>query len=71
MKILFNKAKNDQWDESEVAMSVIARFGTGGNNMPIVVDDDIPENNRSADGEQPSGKLLRTGCVQRYVGGGE
>ena len=31
----------------------------------------LSENNRSADGELPSGELLRTGCVQRYVCDGE
>lgn len=35
---LYNKAKNDQWEESEVCMAVIARFGTGGNNIPIILD---------------------------------
>ena len=34
--ILYNRAKNDIYEESEICMSVIARFGTGGNNMPIV-----------------------------------
>ena len=31
----------------------------------------ISEGNRLIDGEQPSGKLLRTGCVQRHVCDGE
>ena len=35
---LYNKARNDQWEESDVCMSIIARFGTGGNNMPIVLE---------------------------------
>lgn len=39
-KVLYNKARNDQWEEQTVAMSVIARFGTGGNNMPIVTEED-------------------------------
>lgn len=40
MRTLYNKAKNDQWEESEVVMSIIARFGTGGGNIPIVVEDE-------------------------------
>lgn len=36
-KILFNKARNDVWEESDVCMSIIARFGTGGGNTPIVL----------------------------------
>ena len=31
----------------------------------------ISEDNRTIDGEQPSGELLRTGCMQRYVCNGE
>ena len=31
----------------------------------------LSEQDRSADGEQPSRQLLRTGCVQRYVCDGE
>lgn len=31
----------------------------------------ISESDRPTDGEQPSGELLRTGCVQRYVRDGE
>lgn len=30
----------------------------------IEVEDDLPESNRPSDGEQPSGELLRTGCIQ-------
>lgn len=31
----------------------------------------LSECDRVADGEQPSGKLLRTGCIQRYADNGE
>ena len=31
----------------------------------------LSEQDRSADGEQPSRQLLRAGCVQRYVCDGE
>ena len=31
----------------------------------------LSEDNRESDGEQPSGELLRTGCVQRHVRDGE
>ena len=37
MKKLYNKAKNDLWVEQNVCMSVIARYGTGGGNVPIVL----------------------------------
>lgn len=39
MTKFYNKAKNDQWEEQNVAMSVIARFGTGGGNTPVVIND--------------------------------
>ena len=31
----------------------------------------LSECDRSFDGEQPSGELLRSGCLQRYVGDAE
>ena len=31
----------------------------------------LSESDGFADGEQPSGELLRTGCLQQYVGDGE
>jgi len=37
MKTLYNKARNDQWELSEVCMTVTARYGTGGGNTPIVM----------------------------------
>lgn len=40
MRTLYNKAKNDRWEESEVVMAIIARFGTGGGNIPILVEDE-------------------------------
>jgi hypothetical protein len=38
MKKLYNKAKNDLWVEQNVCMSVIARYGTGGGNVPVIVE---------------------------------
>lgn len=38
MKKLYNKEKNDLWVEQNVCMSVIARYGTGGGNVPIIVE---------------------------------
>lgn len=37
-KFLFNQVKRDQWREDDYSMPIIARFGTGGGNMPIVVE---------------------------------
>lgn len=34
---LYNKSRNEQWDEGNVSMTVTARFGTGGVNTPIVM----------------------------------
>ena len=36
MKKLYNQVKRDKWREDEYSMPVIARYGTGGGNMPIV-----------------------------------
>lgn len=38
MKKLYNQYRRDQWTESSYSMPVIARFGTGGGNMPIVLE---------------------------------
>ena len=38
MKKLYNQVKRDKWRENEYSMPIIARFGTGGGNMPIVLD---------------------------------
>ena len=38
MKKVYNKVKNDEWAETDVCMAVIARYGTGGGNIPLVVD---------------------------------
>lgn len=46
----------------------------GGSELYILIEgnnDDISEDNRSADGEQSSGKLLRTGRVLGHVRNGE
>lgn len=32
---------------------------------------ELSNGDRSADGKQPPRELLRTGCIQRYVGDGE
>ena len=31
----------------------------------------LSENDRFTDGKQPSGELLRSGCLQQYAGDGE
>lgn len=38
MAKLYNQVKRDQWRNDEYAMPVIARYGTGGGNMPIVIE---------------------------------
>lgn len=38
MAKLYNQVKRDQWRSDEYAMPVIARYGTGGGNMPIVLE---------------------------------
>ena len=38
MQKLYNQVKRDQWRSDEYAMPVIARYGTGGGNMPIVLE---------------------------------
>ena len=35
---LYYKSKHDQWDLGDTCMTVTARFGTGGGNVPIVID---------------------------------
>ena len=35
---LYNKARNDQWELSDVCMTVMARYGTGGGNVPLVLE---------------------------------
>ena len=46
----------------------------GGSELYVLIEgnnNDIPKDNRSADGKQPSGELLRTGCLHRHVHNGE
>ena len=38
MKKLYNKYRHQRYEEQEYAMPVIARYGTGGGNMPIVLE---------------------------------
>lgn len=38
MKTLYNKARNDLWELSDVVMTVTARYGTGGGNVPIILE---------------------------------
>lgn len=40
-----------------------SRFGGGEVFVLIEDEDDIPEGDRLTHGEQPSGELLRTGCI--------
>lgn len=35
---LYNFVKRDQLAESEICMPIIARYGTGGGNIPIVLE---------------------------------
>lgn len=39
---------------------------TGGSEVLIVYE--LSDCDRTPDGEQSSGELLRSGCIQRYVG---
>ena len=50
--------------EGGVAYTVNSRDYKG---VMVVV---VSESDGSIDGEQSSGELLRTGCIQRYVGDG-
>lgn len=61
---LYNQIKRDQWGEFEYSMPIIARFGTGGGNTPIVLVTDssednheLPEGNRDAESRWSSGQL--------------
>lgn len=46
----------------DVVPSLCSMMGTGGGNTPLVmVENDISENDRPADGEQPPGQLHRAG----------
>lgn len=38
MKKLYNKYRHGIFEEAEIAMPVIQRYGTGGGNVPIVVE---------------------------------
>lgn len=38
MKILYNQVRRYWWREDEYAMPIIARYGTGGGNMPIILE---------------------------------
>lgn len=70
MKKLYNKAKNDLWAEDDVCMTVIARYGTGGGNVPIVLESN-QNHARALDTEIcptiPAAMGLGGGCVPMVV----
>ena len=64
---LYNQVKRDQWREDEYSMPLIARIGTGGGNMPIVVETyalGVGENAKKK--ERP---LVGTSIVRRLTPG--
>lgn len=59
-----------KWTVGEVCFTVTATDYKKGGCMTVILEkenNDISESDRTADGEQPSRELLRTGCIQRYV----
>lgn len=75
--VMASIAPNAERTDGTTSPTLMARAGTGGGQLPILIltdrndSDELSENNGSANGEQPSRQLLRTGCVQRHVGDGE
>ena len=51
-QILFNKARNERWDQDTICMTIIARFGTGGGNIPLILEIDEDELNSLGRAEQ-------------------
>ena len=68
------KCRENKWQDLPNADG---KSGYWGGQLPIMIltdrnnKNELPECDRPVDGKQPSGQLLRTGCVQQYVGGGE
>lgn len=60
-----------EWYEDDVSVTLRNRSGSYGGGSEVLVIDDISEKDRNFDGKQPSGKLLRTGCIQRHADNGE
>lgn len=61
---LYNQIKRDQWGEFEYSMPIIARFGTGGGNTPIVLvtdtnedNNELPRGDRDAESRRSSRQL--------------
>lgn len=52
-KRLYNKIRNDIWSEERgTVTTVLARFGTGGTNTPIVVEITDEENDQTLQPDQ-------------------
>ena len=48
----------------EVSVSLTCCGGSYGGGSEVLIVYDLSEHNRPSDGEQSSGELLRTGCIQ-------
>lgn len=58
MKKLYNQVTRSELRESEYAMPVIARYGTGGGNMPLVVIDEKTDYKWVQQEQVGQGKLI-------------
>ena len=71
-QIGFDAFQHHNWKQSEVLGTLTSYGGGIRGDTPLILmvkDESIPNDNRSVMCEQPSRKLHRTGCVQRYAPG--
>ena len=59
-----------EWHEDDVSVTLRNKGGSYGGGSEVLIVNELSRNNRSANGKQPSRQLLRSGCIQRNVGGG-
>lgn len=57
--------------EDDISVSLTVCGGSYGGGSEVLIVYDLSKDNRPFDGKQPSGELLRTRRVQRYVRDGE
>ena len=69
--IAFNQiSQSAVYKQSEISVSVTVCGGSYGGGSEVLIVNELSRNNRPVNGKQSSRQLLRSGCIQRNVGGG-
>ena len=53
-----------EWHEDDISVTLRNKGGSYGGGSEVLIVYDLSKHNRSSDGKQPSGELLRSGRIQ-------